>query len=80
MAVISKWGNSLAVRLPRTVADQLGLHDGSEVKMSVEGGRLVIQHPRRKRVRLEDLLKDIDPKKQHPMIDWGKDVGSEIIE
>ena len=30
---ISKWGNSLAVRLPKTLVDQLGLKEGDELNV-----------------------------------------------
>ena len=80
MAVVQKWGNSLAVRVPRPLAEQLGLHDGSEVNMAVEGTRLVIERPQRRRVTLRQLLKDADLSRQHSMVDWGPDLGGEVIE
>lgn len=36
---VAKWGNSLAVRLPATVVEALGLEDGSEIELHVVGAR-----------------------------------------
>ncbi len=36
---VSKWGNSLAVRLPSAVVDALGLKEGDEIEISVAGRR-----------------------------------------
>jgi len=40
---IQKWGNSLAVRLPKEVARSLNLKEGSEVVMRQAEKRIVIQ-------------------------------------
>jgi antitoxin MazE len=60
---VAKWGNSLAVRLPKRLADDLGLRPGAVVDLSQDGSRLAIETaPRRKipRYRLEDLLAEMD--------------------
>jgi antitoxin MazE len=36
---VSKWGNSLAVRLPAAVVEALGLKEGDEIEISVAGKR-----------------------------------------
>ena len=38
MARVSKWGNSLAVRLPKKIVDALALKDGDEVQLGVREG------------------------------------------
>ena len=45
MSQVSKWGNSLAVRIPRGVAEAMGLHDGDDVTMefSRRGRELVMR-------------------------------------
>ena len=57
---IARWGNSLALRIPRAVADQLRLGAGGAVELSVEEDRLVVRAARR-RVRLDELLERITP-------------------
>ena len=59
MAVtLQKWGNSVGVRLPRPMLEQVGLKEGSQVEVLVEGDHLVI---RRKRLKLADLLARCKP-------------------
>ena len=54
---IVRWGNSLAIRIPRAYADQAGLSEGSAVEFVAEGQTLVL---RRQRYRLDTLLKQIN--------------------
>lgn len=82
-AVVSKWGNSLALRLPKHLAEEAGLSEGSPVDLRVEDGKLVVSSARvrARRYKLSELLKGYDPAKhRHPETDWGPDVGREIIE
>jgi antitoxin MazE len=48
-----KWGNSLALRVPKVFADEIGASDGKAAEMTVSNGRLVIEiaQPRRRRRR-----------------------------
>ena len=71
---IAKWGNSLALRLPKRYADELGLKPGSTVDLEKDGAKLAIDTaPRRKipHYRLEDLLAQIKPGSVPPYEDWG---------
>jgi antitoxin MazE len=77
MAVtLQKWGNSVGVRLPKPMLEQVGLKEGAQVDVLVEGNHLVI---RRKRLKLADLLEQCKPENRPDPIDWGPDVGREII-
>ncbi len=72
---ISKWGNSVGVRLPKRYADELGLRPGTIVDLEKEGSRLAIETaPQRKipHYRLDDLLAQIKPGMVPPSYeDWG---------
>src|SRR2546428_14059838 len=60
---VAKWGNSLAVRLPKRLADDLGLRPGTVVDVNQDGSRLAIETAPRgqlPRYRLEDLLAEMD--------------------
>jgi antitoxin MazE len=72
---VQKWGNSLALRIPKAYAEQLGLSPNSPVKMSLEGERLVIEPAHR--LTLSDLLAEITPENLHDETDWGGPVGKE---
>ena len=76
-AVIQKWGNSLAVRLPKAVADQIEIVEGSEVEMRVDGASLIIKAAPRK-YRLADLLKGVTSANRHGEINWGEPKGKEV--
>jgi antitoxin MazE len=73
-AKISKWGNSLAVRLPKLYAEGLGLKAGATVEMERDGTRLAIETAPRRKIpvyRLADLLAQIKPgQKPPPYEDW----------
>ena len=42
-ATISKWGNSLGLRIPRGLAEDAGLTEGSLIDLRVENGRLIAE-------------------------------------
>ena len=81
---LSKWGNSLGVRLPRAAVDATGLGEGAQLELEIEGRELRLKPLQdRKRYRLEDLvaeMKRLGPANEPELVDWGPDVGSEIID
>lgn len=74
---IQKWGNSLAVRIPRHVAEQLSLQQGSEVEMTVDKHEITLK-PKSTKPTLEELLSQCTPDKRHEEIDFGR-IGRELI-
>ncbi len=40
---IKEWGNSLAIRIPKKIKDALGLHDGSQINISLEGNKVLLE-------------------------------------
>ena len=73
---ISKWGNSLGVRVPKDVAAKLGLSEGARVDVSVERDRIVIS-PKRPVYKLDELLVGVTPMAMREAFDWGPDLGRE---
>ena len=73
---LQRWGNSLAVRLPRLLLDELDLSEGAEVEIRRDGDRLVIARVRR-RPTLDELLAGITPEHTAEEIDWGPPTGRE---
>ena len=81
---ISKWGNSLGVRLPRAAVEAIGLGEGAQLDLEIDGRELRLKpaHPVR-RYRLEDLVAEMDrlgPENRPELVDWGPDVGAEVID
>lgn len=75
---VSKWGNSLAVRIPAGAADSVGLSEGSEVDITVKAGTLIVAPVRKRRYQLKELVDQITPENRHELIDWGKPIGKEV--
>lgn len=75
---IQKWGNSLALRIPKAFADETGLESGSLVEIGVVAGQLVITPVRGLEYGLETLLAQVTEDNLHPEIVTGDPVGNEI--
>jgi len=77
---ISKWGNSLGFRIPRGMADSLGIQVGDTLELSpVPEGLLLKKAPRRgKRYVLADILASFAPASMHPEVHFGKPQGEEL--
>ncbi|MBI5504947.1 MAG: AbrB/MazE/SpoVT family DNA-binding domain-containing protein [Deltaproteobacteria bacterium] len=73
---IARWGNSLALRLPKTIAEQAGLRDGSVVDLLVEGGNVLIRTSRCE-FKLEELVRKMRKANAHAETDWGAAEGDE---
>ncbi len=79
-AVVAQWGNSAAVRLPKSVLEDLRVAPGSEVEIWIAGGQLHMRPiPSVTSHRLEDLLAQIAPDSIPEMEEWPP-TGAEIIE
>ncbi len=76
-ARVSKWGNSLAIRLPKTAVESLRVQEGEAVEMTIEGETLVIRSAG-PRYRLEDLVAGIAPDNQPETIEFPP-VGEELL-
>ncbi len=76
---IQKWGNSLGVRLPKSVVEQKSLKEGSRVVVvaSATGIHIAAVSPDRS-FRLADILKGISPSNLHAEIEWGSPQGNEV--
>lgn len=74
---ISKWGNSLGLRLPKSVAREAQLDEGDTVEVSVDNGAIVIR-PTRPEYTLDELVARITPRNRHRESDWGASLGHEV--
>jgi len=78
VAMIAKWGNSLAVRIPQKLAREIDLIEGSEVELVLVDGNLLIKPKSRQRYSLEELTQSITPENLHHEIESGATVGNEV--
>ncbi len=77
-ATIQKWGNSLALRIPKAVARDTQLKNGSVVNLAVRKGTVIIEPVKKTKYRLDDLLKGVSKKNLHASVDTGPPVGREV--
>ncbi len=73
---IARWGNSLGLRLPKSVTLEAQVDEGDTVDVSVRNGAIVIR-PSRPTYSLELLVAKITPRNRHHESDWGTPVGDE---
>ena len=75
---VQKWGNSLAVRLPKMATLILGLKRGSLVSIIANDKGISIKPTLKREETLRDMIKKINKNNIHSEIDWGVPVGKEI--
>jgi antitoxin MazE len=76
-STISKWGNSLAVRIPLAIAKQASLGEGDSVALSLNRDGGIVLRPTRRKYELSDLVGRITPRNRHRQTDWGAPAGEE---
>ncbi len=76
-ARVQKWGNSLAIRIPKPFALDVGLTQDSLISVSIEKGKIILE-PVKPSPSLDELLAKITPDNVHQEIDTGHSVGNEV--
>lgn len=74
---IQKWGNSLAVRIPKAFAESLNLETGTMAELSMHDGQIVIA-PISNPYTLDELLAGITEDNKHGEISTGLPIGNEV--
>lgn len=75
---IRQWGNSLGLRIPRSLAEDVMIREDSLVDLVVDNGVLRISAVRDDVPSLDELVAGITPENRHEEEDWGPAVGREI--
>ena len=71
---VAKWGSSLAVRIPKVIAQQWGVREGTAIEIAPEGGAVVL---RKRSYDLAALLEQVTPENLHAEQDTGPAHGNE---
>jgi antitoxin MazE len=71
-AKIQKWGNSLAIRVPKTYSDALGLTEGTDIKIKIVKDKLIVSRKKKQEIKLSELLSKITDKNLHKEISFTK--------
>ena len=77
-ARIQKWGNSLALRIPKSFATHSNIEQGSVVDLSLDNGRMIVEPAKEQEYSLEDLLARVTKNNLHSEVDFGLPVGKEV--
>ena len=78
---IQKWGNSLAMRLPKELADSFNLKAGSQVTFVTNKDGFTIKPQAKVKIpkyTLKELVAGITPQNRHKEFDWGEPMGKEV--
>lgn len=77
-ATMGRWGNANALRIPLPFCQQLGIGNGSNVNLSIEGSRLIIE-PADEEHTLKGRMASWDGRRyESPELDWGDAIGDEL--
>ena len=76
---VQRWGNSLAVRIPKIMADEIDLEENAEIDLVQREGALVISRARQRKYTFDELVDAITRENVHEFVDHGVSVGAEII-
>jgi antitoxin MazE len=77
-ARVQKWGNSLALRIPKSFADEIGLEQNSSIQLMIKEGALVVTPEREPKWRLKELLEKVTEDNIHREWETGPAEGDEI--
>lgn len=75
---VQMWGNSLALRIPKSFATDAGLRANAQVDLSLAEGKLVVQPIAEEPITLEELLRGVTDENIHGEWDTGPAVGGEV--
>ena len=71
---VARWGGSLAVRIPKSIAEQWGVHEGSAIEIASRGEQVVM---RKRAYDLTDMLDQVTAENLHPEMSAGPALGNE---
>jgi len=74
---LSRWGNSLAVRIPSPIAEKAELHEGVSVDIEAVGDGVLRLTPLKHAPSIDELVAEITDENRHEEADWGSPVGNE---
>ena len=75
---VQKWGNSLAVRIPKPLAEDAEVREGTVLNLAVSEGKVVATPVKKRKSSLKQMLAKVIRKNLHAEVDFGASVGREI--
>lgn len=77
MTHVARWGNSLGLRIPKSVAREARIEEGDTVHVSVADGSIIVR-PAGPRYSVDELVGRITSRNRHGESEWGTRVGDEV--
>jgi antitoxin MazE len=77
---IVKWGNSLAIRIPKPVAEEAGVGEGDPIVVEAVNGRIQLRPDKKRIPTLQELVAQITPENRYAAVKTGRARGHEDIE
>ena len=74
---VQKWGNSLALRIPKSFANEAGIRKETSVEVSLADGKLVITPLSKPQPSLKQLMSRVTKDNLHHEVDTGSAAGNE---
>jgi len=74
-----KWGNSVAVRVPKSIVEKAGVSPRDSFDIEVVRGNIVLKPRLRRDFRLASLVKGITKRNVHEAVEFGPPVGRELL-
>ena len=74
---IQKWGNSLGVRLPKSIAEQKSLREGLGVSVILQDDQIVLK-PEEEEISLDAMVSEINSGNLHGETEWSEARGKEV--
>jgi antitoxin MazE len=75
---VRRWGNSLGLRIPRSLAAELRVEDGSAVDLALVEGEIRVRPLAGRRYSLDALVEGIHERNEHGEVPTGRAVGREV--
>ncbi len=81
---LSRWGNSLSVRIPKKILNSFGLTNNDKLSYKVEKSQIILT-PEKKESPLRKMFDGFDAKtyfqneSKNKEVDWGEPQGKEIF-
>ncbi len=75
---LARWGNSMAVRIPKAIAEAARLRPGDQLEMAIEASGTLRIRKKRGKQKLSQLIRGINATNLHGESDWGAPAGKEL--
>jgi antitoxin MazE len=77
-AKVKKWGNSLGVRIPKSISTKVGITEGTSIEFSIEGDKIILAPVPPKEYTIEEMILQVSEENLHYEITTDGPIGKEV--